>query len=106
MNVKKIQKDKKYIIDKEKIANNEKLNQLSIGLPIHTEYRLKNLYKILKNIVYQDVSYHIQAIENLSPVLSLLQKFEQNMEQEELNEQSGQNELQNQNQVHIDPVGI
>ena len=86
------------------------MNQLSIGLPIHTElfekYRLKNLYKILKNIVYQDVSYHIQAIENLSPVLSLLQKFEQNMEQEELNEQSGQNELQNQNQVHIDPVGI
>ena len=99
--MRKLQKDKKYVVDKEVVANNEKLHQLSVGLPIHAElfekYRLKKLHEVLYSVVHQDISYHIQAIENLSPVLTLLKNLEKNIESEDLKEKLP---------VPTDPLGI
>lgn len=107
--VKKMQKEKKYVIDKEKIASNEKLSQLAMGLPIHAilfeKYRIKNLHEILRNMVHQDVAYHIQAIENLSPILTLLQNLENNMKQEEARENISLGEVDT-NSVNDNPLGI
>ncbi len=63
--------------DKEAMIMSDKLSILSASLPLHSslfeKHRLDIIYKLIHNIVHTEISYHIRAIEELSPILALLE---------------------------------